>query len=181
LASLHIYSLQIFLITSILKFINKDHVIEKVKGVPMVTQTSLQGDMRDAVEQFKEEEEAIFQWTKQWYPVAVVDFLDPSRPHAMQLLGKDIVLWRDGSGKWRCFEDFCPHRLAPLSEGRVEPDGTLLCAYHAWRFDSEGNCVSIRFIFAHICSQKLPASTTDFGVFVSTGVTSGQTSAGWHK
>lgn len=109
----------------------------------MATETSLQQDMRDSIEQFKEEEELIFQWTKQWYPVAVVDFLDPSRPHAMQLLGKDIVLWRDGSGKWRCFEDFCPHRLAPLSEGRVESDGTLLCAYHAWRFDSEGNCVSI--------------------------------------
>ena len=31
----------------------------------------------------------------------------------------------------------------PPSEGRVEPDGTLLCAYHAWRFDSSGRCVSI--------------------------------------
>ena len=125
----------------------------------MATEITLQGDMRDAIErsgsvsnssavakpiaELKQGEELTFQWTKQWYPVAVVEFLDPSRPHAMQLLGKDIVLWRDGSGKWRCFEDFCPHRLAPLSEGRVEADGTLLCAYHAWRFDSEGNCVSI--------------------------------------
>ena len=92
----------------------------------MATETTLQGDMRDVIEKFQEEEELTFQWTKQWYPVAVVDFLDPSRPHAMQLLGKDIVLWRDGAGKWRCFEDFCPHRLAPLSEGRVESDGTLL-------------------------------------------------------
>ncbi len=90
---------------------------------------------------FKQDE--TFQWTKQWYPVAVVEFLAPSRPHKIQLLGKELVLWRDGSGKWRCFEDFCPHRLAPLSEGRVESDGTLLCAYHAWRFDAEGNCVSI--------------------------------------
>ncbi|MDF5725071.1 MAG: Rieske 2Fe-2S domain-containing protein [Rhizonema sp. PD37] len=125
----------------------------------MATEITLQGDMRDAIArsvsvsnfpagakpigELKQGEELTFQWTKQWYPVAVVEFLDPSRPHAMQLLGKDIVLWRDGSSKWRCFEDFCPHRLAPLSEGRVEADGTLLCAYHAWRFDSEGNCVSI--------------------------------------
>ena len=128
-------------IASILKVINQDHLIKKVKGVLMTTETNLQVDIREGIEQFKEEE--TFQWTKQWYPVAVVEFLDPSRPHAMQLLGKDIVLWRDGSGKWRCFEDACPHRLAPLSEGRVESDGTLLCAYHAWRFDSEGNCVSI--------------------------------------
>ena len=84
-----------------------------------------------------------FQWTKQWYPVAVVEFLDPNRPHAIQVLGKDMVLWRDGSGCWQCFEDACPHRLAPLSEGRIEADGTLLCAYHAWRFDGAGNCVRI--------------------------------------
>ncbi|MBC6480141.1 MAG: hypothetical protein GDA56_22510 [Hormoscilla sp. GM7CHS1pb] len=30
-------------------------------------------------------ESDIFEWTKQWYPVAVVDYLDPSRPHAIQL------------------------------------------------------------------------------------------------
>lgn len=105
----------------------------------MVTEANL----KKAIEQHQQPEEATFQWTKQWYPVAVVEFLDPTRPHAMQLLGKDVVLWRDGAGKWRCFADACPHRLAPLSEGRVESDGTLLCAYHAWRFDSEGKCVSI--------------------------------------
>ncbi|WP_026733903.1 aromatic ring-hydroxylating dioxygenase subunit alpha [Fischerella sp. PCC 9605] len=109
----------------------------------MATEINLQGNIRKSNSNFPEEEEKIFQWTKQWYPVAVVGFLDSSRPHAMQLLGKNLVLWRDGSGKWRCFEDFCPHRLAPLSEGRVESDGTLMCAYHAWRFDSEGKCVSI--------------------------------------
>ncbi|WP_245927545.1 Rieske 2Fe-2S domain-containing protein [Aphanothece hegewaldii] len=85
----------------------------------------------------------IFQWTKQWYPIAVVDFLDPSHPNKVQLLGQDLVLWKDGTGQWRCFEDACPHRLAPLSEGRVEADGTLLCAYHAWRFEGTGKCVRI--------------------------------------
>ncbi len=116
-----------------LKFIKRVHAIHKDQGVAVTSKTSLPGDISDAVERFEEQEEhkELFQWTKQWYPVAVVDFLDPSRPHAMQLLGKDIVLWRDGSRQWRCFEDFCPHRLAPLSEGRVESDGTLLCAYHA--------------------------------------------------
>lgn len=84
-----------------------------------------------------------FQWTKQWYPIAVIEFLDPSRPHPIQVLGIDLVLWRDDAGTWHCFEDVCPHRLAPLSEGRVEADGTLLCAYHAWRFDGAGACVGI--------------------------------------
>lgn len=109
----------------------------------MTNQTNLQEEARDVTQQSTQKEKEIFQWTLQWYPVAVVDFLDPTRPHAIQLLAKELVLWRDGSSQWLCFEDFCPHRLAPLSEGRVESDGTLLCAYHGWRFNSEGKCVSI--------------------------------------
>ena len=85
-----------------------------------------------------------FDFHKHWYPIAVPEFLDPKKPHPAQLLGKDLVLWKDTkSGQWRAFEDACPHRLAPLSEGRVEPDGTLLCAYHAWRFDGAGRCTAI--------------------------------------
>lgn len=100
-----------------------------------------------------------FQWTQQWYPVAVVETLDPSRPYPLQVLGKSLVIWRDAQQQWHCFEDACPHRLAPLSEGRVEADGTLLCAYHAWRFDGDGQCVSIpqskdKTIEASNCSRE---------------------------
>ena len=131
----------------------------------MTTKNNQKNDTREIIELLKEENVEIFQWTKQWYPVAVVDYLDPSRPHALQLLGKDLVLWRDVNGKWRCFEDFCPHRLAPLSEGRIESDGTLLCAYHAWRFDSDGRCVSIpqskdKEIEAKNCSNPKSCAVT---------------------
>lgn len=40
-------------------------------------------------------------------------------------------------------EDRCPHRAAPLSEGRVWTDGTLMCSYHGWRFEGSGACVAI--------------------------------------
>lgn len=55
--------------------------------------------------------------------------------------GKELVVWNDGQ-QWRCFEDLCPHRKVPLSEGRVEA-GKLECAYHGWKFDSAGKTVSI--------------------------------------
>lgn len=42
-----------------------------------------------------------------------------------------MVLWRDDSKTWRCFEDKCAHRSAPLSEGRIDPaDQTIMCSYH---------------------------------------------------
>lgn len=46
-------------------------------------------------------------------------------------------------GQWKVFVDKCPHRLVPLSEGRVESDGSLLCSYHGWRFNGEGECIGL--------------------------------------
>ena len=44
----------------------------------------------------------------------------------------------------RCFKDCCPHRLAPLSEGRIDHQtGNLYCNYHGWQFDSTGSCTNI--------------------------------------
>jgi len=38
----------------------------------------------------------------------------------------------------------CPvRRLAPMSEGRIHSDGTLMCSYHGWRFQGDGQCVDI--------------------------------------
>lgn len=56
-----------------------------------------------------------FDWSKQWYPVAVVADLDPARPHPNTLLNKKLVLWCDSKGQWQAFRDQCPHRLAALS------------------------------------------------------------------
>jgi phenylpropionate dioxygenase-like ring-hydroxylating dioxygenase large terminal subunit len=63
-----------------------------------------------------EESEALpYNWSKQWYPVSPLSALDPSRATSTELLGRRLVVWRDAAEKWRCFQDLCPHRLAPLS------------------------------------------------------------------
>jgi phenylpropionate dioxygenase-like ring-hydroxylating dioxygenase large terminal subunit len=87
---------------------------------------------------------SVFQWSKHWYPVGVTDSLDSGRPHPIQLLGRHLVLWYDNAEQqWRVFDDACPHRFAPLSEGRIEKDSSLQCAYHGWRFNSSGACTLI--------------------------------------
>ncbi|QEY33406.1 cell death suppressor protein Lls1 [Synechococcus sp. RSCCF101] len=83
-------------------------------------------------------------WCDQWYPVAYLRDLDPGQPTAFTLLGRDLVLWWDQqSSRWRAFEDRCPHRLVPLSQGRINEAGQLECPYHGWSFDGAGTCQAI--------------------------------------
>jgi phenylpropionate dioxygenase-like ring-hydroxylating dioxygenase large terminal subunit len=85
----------------------------------------------------------LFDWKRCWYPVALVESLKTDRPNSIKLLGEPLVAWKPlGSGSddsaWVVQRDACPHRLAPLSEGRLETDGTLQCSYHGWRFKPSG-------------------------------------------
>lgn len=85
-----------------------------------------------------------FSWRDHWYPVSLIEDLNPRLPTPFQLLGRDLVLWFDNSNnRWVAFDDKCPHRLAPLSEGRIDEDGNLQCSYHGWSFDGCGSCTRI--------------------------------------
>lgn len=86
-----------------------------------------------------------FNFFQHWYPLSPVEDLDPKRPTPITLLGLRLVIWKPGSSEtYRVFLDQCPHRLAPLSEGRVdEKTGNLMCSYHGWQFDEQGICTHI--------------------------------------
>ena len=83
-------------------------------------------------------------WLQRWYAVAVLQDLDPAAPWRFTLLEQDLVLWFDrAAGQWRAFADACPHRLVPLSEGRINANGELECPYHGWSFDGSGACTAV--------------------------------------
>lgn len=88
-----------------------------------------------------------FEWDECWYPVAPLRELDRAAPSRWALLGRELVVWHAGDGAdgaadgWRCADDACPHRNAPLSLGtRDAKTGELVCRYHGWRFDGDGAC-----------------------------------------
>jgi phenylpropionate dioxygenase-like ring-hydroxylating dioxygenase large terminal subunit len=65
-----------------------------------------------------------------------------STPVRRQIDGRFFVFFRDHVGRPGALDDRCPHRGAPLSAGRVRPDGRLACAYHGWHFSTDGAGVS---------------------------------------
>jgi phenylpropionate dioxygenase-like ring-hydroxylating dioxygenase large terminal subunit len=86
-----------------------------------------------------------FNFLQQWYPLSPLADLDPNRPTPVTLLGLRLVIWKPKSSEtYQVFLDQCSHRLAPLSEGRVdEKTGNLMCSYHGWQFDAQGICTHI--------------------------------------
>ncbi|MGE0498164.1 MAG: Rieske 2Fe-2S domain-containing protein [Ramlibacter sp.] len=91
-----------------------------------------------------------------WQPVALVDEFNPAldprmaqRPvKAVRVMGQDLVLFRDGQGRWGLLDRDCPHRGADLSFGRLEsaadgaPGGDgLRCPFHGWKFAVDGTCL----------------------------------------
>ncbi|MEB3293538.1 MAG: Rieske 2Fe-2S domain-containing protein, partial [Synechococcales bacterium] len=86
-----------------------------------------------------------FNFWHHWYPIAPIEDLKRDRPIPITLLGQKLVIWKPGHyPTFRVFVDQCPHRLAPLSEGRIDPDnGQLMCSYHGWQFDEAGTCKRI--------------------------------------
>ncbi|MBD0267223.1 MAG: Rieske 2Fe-2S domain-containing protein [Cyanobacteria bacterium Co-bin8] len=113
-----------------------------------------------------------------WYPVHYVEDLDKSRPTRFTLLERDIVIWWDSKGEaWRVFEDKCPHRLAPLSEGRINEAGLLECPYHGWAFSGSGACEHIpqqsaavqASLSARACVGSMPTAVRQGLLFVYPG------------
>lgn len=88
---------------------------------------------------------AEFNFFQHWYPLAPIQDLHPSYPTAVTILGVKVVIWKPlHATTYRAFLDQCPHRLAPLSEGRIdEQSGHLMCSYHGWQFDEQGVCRSL--------------------------------------
>ncbi|CAI0438586.1 unnamed protein product [Linum tenue] len=98
---------------------------------------------------------ADYDWTEEWYPLYLAGEVPDDAPLGLTVFDKQVVVYRDGEGQFRCYEDRCPHRLAKLSEGQIT-DGKLECLYHGWQFEGEeGKCVKIPQLPAE---SKIPKS-----------------------
>jgi 5,5'-dehydrodivanillate O-demethylase len=75
-----------------------------------------------------------------WHPIAGVAEMRDRWTKRVRLLGEDLVLYRDRSGRFGLVAESCPHRRASLAYGIPESDG-IRCPYHGWKFDRTGRCL----------------------------------------
>jgi 5,5'-dehydrodivanillate O-demethylase len=80
-----------------------------------------------------------------WHPIAPASTLTAHNPKKrIRILGEDLVLFRDRSGRLGLVQEHCPHRGVSFYYGFVEDDG-IRCAYHGWKFDCGGQCLDMPF------------------------------------
>jgi len=77
-----------------------------------------------------------------WYVACTPDEI-AAGPLGRTICGQRVVVFRAEEGAAAALEDFCPHRGAPLSLGKVRDDGRIVCGYHGLVMGGDGRCVSM--------------------------------------
>lgn len=81
------------------------------------------------------------EWLRRsWQPVALTAELGET-PLALRILGEDLVLFRDHSGRLGLLHKHCSHRGASLEYGIVMERG-ISCCYHGWHYDIDGTLLA---------------------------------------
>ncbi len=76
-----------------------------------------------------------------WY-VAASSAEVQDKPLGRTICGEPMVFYRGDGDKVSALEDFCPHRGAPLSLGKV-CNGKLVCGYHGLEMGCDGKTVAM--------------------------------------
>jgi 5,5'-dehydrodivanillate O-demethylase oxygenase subunit len=80
-----------------------------------------------------------------WHPICPAIELSAEKPKKrIKILGEDLVIFRDPTGRYGAMAEHCPHRRASLYYGFIEDDG-LRCPYHGWKFRLDGQCIEQPF------------------------------------
>ena len=88
-----------------------------------------------------------------WFCVAYSDELEVGQSMPFRLCGRDLVVFRTESGKAAALDAYCPHLGAHLGYGINDEAGgggriqgeSIVCPFHAWRFNTDGECVEIPY------------------------------------
>ena len=70
------------------------------------------------------------------------------------VMGRSILLTRTTDGSVKAFENVCLHRQSQITEG-CGSARRLVCPYHAWNYDLDGNLVGVPG------KEGFPESSTD--------------------
>ena len=125
-----------------------------------------------------------FDYEDHWYPCIWERDLELLEPTKVTIFDVDYVIAKIANDEVVAMPDYCTHKGAALSEGRVTARGNFQCAYHGWSFNGKtGDCIEIPQIIqnkdegkqtsaripSRACSTAVPAQIHDGMVWLFPG------------
>jgi phenylpropionate dioxygenase-like ring-hydroxylating dioxygenase large terminal subunit len=93
-------------------------------------------------------------WTRAWLIGGLEEQIPRSGDYFTYEIGREsILVTRDENGLVRAFYNVCPHRGNRLVEAEQGHAAAIACAYHGWRFGSDGE---LKFV---PCSEDFAGGT----------------------
>lgn len=80
-----------------------------------------------------------------WFQVGWSGELVACEVRPMHYFGRDLVMYRGHGGQVHVLDAHCPHLGAHLGFGGRCQGDDIVCPFHGWRWDGEGNNVEIPY------------------------------------
>lgn len=125
-----------------------------VEGEQLAERGILTSSAYTSPEQLTRERSDLFSHT--WlFACYARDVAEPGAVQPMELDGKPVLVVRDGEGTLRAFHNVCSHRGSKLVCEPLKARKTLVCPYHAWIYNLNGELVRSQH-FAGVDRRELP-------------------------
>ena len=96
-----------------------------------------------------------------WVRAASVSDVPAGNSFGASVEGKDIGLF-NVDGEVYAMDNLCPHRGAPLSDGRLD-GATIVCPWHGWAFDVQKGALVMD---PNRCQARYPVEKRGADLFV---------------
>lgn len=80
-----------------------------------------------------------------WYFVDYSTNIKKNQVKPYSICGRELVVFRNNSNKIGILHAFCPHMGTHLGYDGVVKNDNIVCPYHSWEFNPEGECENIPY------------------------------------
>jgi 3-ketosteroid 9alpha-monooxygenase subunit A len=80
-----------------------------------------------------------------WFRALFSSELEPGDVKVLEILGRELVVFRTASGEPAITDPHCPHLGAHLGYGGTVQGESIRCPFHHWEFGTDGRCTRIPY------------------------------------
>jgi 3-ketosteroid 9alpha-monooxygenase subunit A len=96
-------------------------------------------------ESWRDERYSFTAYPRGWFRALFSSELDPGEVKRLEILGRELVAFRTGSGAAAISDPHCPHLGAHLGHGGAVVGESIRCPFHHWEFGTDGGCTKVPY------------------------------------